>query len=332
MDEVIIGVGAVGGTLAALLLRAGRSVTLVVPAGRLERYQGIATLQLGRVAGRSWEFPAPPVQADLTDLRPQRVYVAVKYRDLDAVADQLARSLAPGIPVFSCLNGVAAVPHLQARLPHHPVRHLTILYNAACLGPLRYALTTRPVALLEGDEPELRHALRQAGLRLGHGDARSAWGKLLINLNNALCALTDKTFGDMLIEPPLKQAFVLTLDEAVRTLQAAGIAFRLPMPVPYAAYRWLGLHMGALPYWLGRLSGSLSAQAYPSMVADVRAGKATEVDELNGAIVELGRQHHLPTPVNARIVELVKTLEGQRPPRHLRAAELLQQLETVAAG
>jgi len=98
MDEVIIGAGAVGGTLAALLLRAGRSVTLVVPADRLERYQGIATLQLGRVAGRSWEFPAPPVQADLTDLRPQRVYVAVKYRDLEAVADQLARSLAPGIP------------------------------------------------------------------------------------------------------------------------------------------------------------------------------------------------------------------------------------------
>jgi 2-dehydropantoate 2-reductase len=67
------------------------------------------------------------------------------------------------------------------------------------------------------------------------------------------------------------------------------------------------------------------------MVADIHAGKRTEVDELNGAIVELGRQHHLPTPVNARIVELVKTLEGQHPPRHLSAAELLRQLETAAA-
>ncbi len=328
--EVIIGAGAVGGTLAALLLRAGFKVALVMPTDRAERYRGIESLHLSRINGKSWQFPAPPVHTDLTSLHPQHVYLAVKYRDLAVVTAQLERDLAPGIPIFSCLNGISAVPYLQARLPSNPVHHLTILYNAACIEPMRYVLTTRPMALLEGDEPELRRALGKAGLHLGRGGAEAARGKLLINLNNAICALTDKAFGDMLKERSLKQAFALVLDEAVRTLQDAGMKFQLPVPVPYPIYRWIGLHTGSLPYWLGRLSGSLSAQAYPSMVADIHAGKSTEVDELNGAIVDIGRQHQLPTPVNTRIVELVKGLERQQPPRYLTTAELLRQLKAAA--
>jgi len=328
--EVIIGAGAVGGTLAAHLLRAGFKVAFVVPAGRAEHYRGINTLHLSRVRGKPWLFPAPPVHTNLTRLHPQHVYVAVKYRDLATVTAQLERDLAPGIPIFSCLNGITAVPYLQSRLPNNPVHHLTILYNAARLEPMHYVLTTRPMALLEGDEPELRRALSRAGLRLGRGGADAALGKLLININNAICALTDKTFGDMLRERPLKQAFTLTLDEAVQTLQDAGMTFKLPVPVPYSIYRWIGLHAGSLPYWLGRLSGSLSIQAYPSMVADIHAGKSTEVDQLNGTIVGIGRQHHLPTPVNMRIVELVKDLERQHPPRYLTADELLRQLKSAA--
>jgi 2-dehydropantoate 2-reductase len=328
--EVIIGAGAVGGTLAALLLRAGRKVVFVVPPDRAKHYRDSATLHLSRVNGKSWQFPAPPVHTDLAGLHPQHVYLAVKYRDLAVVTAQLERDLAPGIPIFSCLNGISAVPYLQSHLPNNPVQHLTILYNAACIAPMRYVLTTRPMALLEGDEPELRRALGKAGLRLGRGGVEAARGKLLINLNNAICALTNKTFGDMLKEFPLKQAFTLTLDEAVRTLQDAEMRFKLPVPVPYPVYRWIGLHTGALPYWLGRLSGSLSTQAYPSMVADIHAGKSTEVDELNGAIVDIGRQHHLPTPVNTRIVELVKDLERQQPPHYLTTAELLRQLQAAA--
>ncbi len=50
---------------------------------------------------------------------------------------------------------------------------------------------------------------------------------------------------------------------------------------------------------------------FSSMYQDISRGRKTEIDFLNGKIVELGREHHVPTPVNQTLVSLVKFLEGQ---------------------
>jgi 2-dehydropantoate 2-reductase len=47
------------------------------------------------------------------------------------------------------------------------------------------------------------------------------------------------------------------------------------------------------------------------MLQDLRAGRRTEVDALNGAIVALGRQHGVPTPVNEMVTEMIKFLEDR---------------------
>lgn len=51
---------------------------------------------------------------------------------------------------------------------------------------------------------------------------------------------------------------------------------------------------------------------YSSMCQDIMRGKRTEIDFLNGKIVELGARHHIPTPVNETLVHLVKFLEEKR--------------------
>jgi 2-dehydropantoate 2-reductase len=58
------------------------------------------------------------------------------------------------------------------------------------------------------------------------------------------------------------------------------------------------------------------------MVADIEAGRPTEVNQLNGEIVSLGSTLALPTPINARIVELVHSIEGILPPRYMSPSEL----------
>ena len=63
------------------------------------------------------------------------------------------------------------------------------------------------------------------------------------------------------------------------------------------------------------------------MVADLRAGRRTEIDELNGEIVRLGQLTGMPTPVNARLVEMVHTAEADRDRLVLSAKALREALE-----
>ncbi len=328
VETLIVGAGAVGGVLATLLHASGHATGLLV------RQTGDAgapmpvTLRVEFASRRAPVIAAGvPMGARLTDFAPRRVLIAVKYPALDTVAATL-RALPPAVPVVSCLNGVRSTDLLRGALPGRSVSHLTVLFNSKVDAPLGYRLTTRPMLTLEQRDAPWRASLRRAGFRVTQGDASAAWGKLLFNLNNAICTLTDAGFLDLMGDRHLRRAFLHTLDEAAATLAAAGIPFRMPLPVPYRAYRMMGLYLGPLPAYAARLGNSLSATAQPSMAADIAAGRPTEVEQINGEIGALGRAIGRPTPVNDALVRLVHALEEQDPPRFLSPAALLAALET----
>ena len=141
----------------------------------------------------------------------------------------------------------------------------------------------------------------------------------------ANAALTQSTFRDLLNQPDLRAIFVAVLDEAVDRIEAAKIDYKLPMPLPYRGYRSLLKHGGPTTWWLARIKNGLDDGAYPSMVSDVRAGRATEVQQLNGEIVALGERLGWPAPVNAALVRLVEALDPANP-AVLTPAALRQQL------
>ena len=70
---------------------------------------------------------------------------------------------------------------------------------------------------------------------------------------------------------PVRQAMGAENDR----IEAAHIAYQLPMPLPYRAYRTLLKHGGPLTWWLAQAKNGLDDGAYPSMVSDVRAGRVT---------------------------------------------------------
>jgi 2-dehydropantoate 2-reductase len=159
------------------------------------------------------------------------------------------------------------------------------------------------------------------------GDMKGvAWGKLLINLANAICALTHTTFKDLLSHPRLRGIYAAVLDEAVATLERAEIRYQLPMPIPYRLYRRILLQGGPLPWWFAKARNGLQPGSYPSMVADIDQGRKTEVEQLNGEIVAVGTKLGIPTPINSRIVELVREIEGKKADRFWLPHELRQQL------
>ena len=322
---LIIGPGAVGTVLAAYLSRAGQRVKLLIREKYRTGFEAAPALRVDRSGAESLTAPKPSFATTLDLAGVDTVLICVKFADLDGVIDGLPQPLPPGLRLVSTLNGMQALRRLRERCGAH-VANMTIMFNGQLHGPLHAALTTKPEVVISGDA-SLAALFNGSGMRtkIVEGDA-AAWGKLLVNLANAVLALTHKTFKDLFTDPDLRCVYTAVLDEAAHVLDGAGHAFKLPSPLPYRASRWLLRHGGPLPWWQAKFKNGVGDGAFPSMVADVRAGRKTEVDQLNGEIVRLGEQHGIPTPLNREIVRRIHALEGVVSATYLQPAELRRHL------
>ena len=322
----LIGAGAVGTTLASYLAMAGQPIRLYTRPKDAATFAAATQLRLERPHRPALIAGVPEQTSQLFDEKTRYLVIATKFSALEPLLAQL-RDAPATLTVVSTLNGVRALPLIRERVPQCPAAALTIMFNAQHSGVLQARLTTKPAVILASPDQTLRQLLGRSGLAVGTAVGEQAcWGKLMINLANAIGALCHSTFRDLLSQPDLRALFVATLDEAVRCIEAANIAYKLPMPLPYRGYRALLKHGGPLAWWLAQLRNGLDDGAYPSMVSDVMAGRATEVQQLNGEIVTLGQQLGIATPVNAGLVRLVEALDRQQP-GYCTPAELRWQLQ-----
>jgi 2-dehydropantoate 2-reductase len=330
---LVVGAGAVGTVLAAHLCAAGREpVRLYMREKDRSAWEATRGLRVESPGGAMRvAVPLPELAGTLDLAAVDYLFICVKFAALEAMLDDLpADGAFPArCTIVSTLNGVEHLRVLRRRLPTARVVSMSVMFNAQLLGPLHARLTTKPMVVIGGDERRLSACFGKAlPVQAAPGDA-AVWGKLLINLANAVCAITHTTFKDLFTRPELRRIYVGVLDEAIGVLERLGIAYRLPMPVSYRTYRRLLLDGGPLTWWIARAKNGVSDQSYPSMVADVEQGRMTEVRQLNGEIVRLGSEHGVSTPVAAAVVRLIEAMEGARPTRYLTPAELLRQLPLV---
>ena len=204
---------------------------------------------------------------------------------------------------------------------------MSVMYNGQLLGPLHGQITTKAQVIIGSADPKLLGLFEGSGMGVKRARGESAaWGKLLINLANAVCALTHTTFKDLFTQRVMREIYVAVLDEAVGVLERGRIRYELPMPIPYRIYRHLLRNGGPLPWWFAKARNGVQPGSYPSMVADIDQGRKTEVEQLNGEIVSVGSRLGIPTPVNGRIVELIHQIEGGKPERYLTPEELKDRL------
>lgn len=322
-EHRVVGAGAVGTVLAGYLAAAGENVRLQVRPGRATDYRGATRLTVTDSNERTRVDVAAPGIDQGDGPVADYLYLTVKHHGLDSALAALGPALGPDTVVCPCLNGVDLEQRLRARLPEHRIVPITVMFNARVEAPLRARLAARPELLFHAKAalPPMAR-LRHAGMTVALGDAATEWGKLLINLNNAVCAVTRTGFAHLFRDPQLTRAFVTVMDEAVAALDAAGIDYDLPVPVPYRLYRWFLLHGRGLPLWVARRKNGLGDDAFPSMLDDLERGRVTEIGELNGVIVALGAEHDVPTPANAKLIELVRAREGGAGRDYLTPAEL----------
>lgn len=324
--HLIIGAGAVGTVLAGCLLNAGEQVTLVIPQGRLGWYKQASRLKVdNHLHQPRYRFPPPKITeiGDSTALEGvTHIYLATKYSGLnDALSWLASQPLPDELQIISCLNGVSD-KHQAANQLGRSIEHMTVMFNARRDAALEAALTTKEIIQVENPQSQLGKVFAAGGAIVQKGSASGMWGKLLINLNNSICAICNASFQEMFTNAELRAIYIAVLDEAIPLLNKHQIIFTLPMPLSWRQFRWLLNNASwALSFAAKHLNG-LTTESVPSMVADMRARRVTEVNHLNGEFVRLASAIDESAPLNQLIIDIVTALETGDSYRPISPSEL----------
>jgi 2-dehydropantoate 2-reductase len=151
------------------------------------------------------------------------------------------------------------------------------------------------------------------------------WGKLVLNLNNPINALSGLPLKQELADRDFRRCLAILQREALAVLAAARIRPARLTPLPMSLLPPL-LEMPDFVFTrLASRMLTIDPLARSSMSEDLEAGRRTEVDYINGEIVRMAERLGRPAPANARIIELIRAAEaGVR--KRFGGAELLQEL------
>ncbi|QJR09188.1 2-dehydropantoate 2-reductase [Usitatibacter rugosus] len=319
MRIAVVGVGAIGGIVAARLALAGKDVTVFA---RGENHAAIARggLAITQMDGRR-EVARVHASERFEDAKGfDVVIVAVKSHQLPAVGSGVAAI---------CNDDTAVVP-MQNGLPfwyfHEHGGALagstveSVDPGGKCLGAIPARRVLGVVTFMAGERPgpgEVKHTGGE-GLRLGELDGRSTqrlesvatelrnagfkcpaledirnevWLKLWGNaVFNPISALTHSTLADICNDPDARKLVTQGMMEISAVAAKLGVTFPMTIENRIDVAGRIGHHK-------------------TSMLQDVEAGNALEIDALTGAVVELGAKVGVPTPALEALYRAVKLLD-----------------------
>ncbi|PZP31642.1 MAG: 2-dehydropantoate 2-reductase [Roseateles depolymerans] len=267
-------------------------------------------------------------------LKPDLVLLCVKSGATLEAATTLGLTLPPGTPVVSLQNGIGNAAAARTAAPQLRWHAGMVPFNIAELAPGHFHRGTGGALAAEAASTDTalqawKTALARIGMPLRlHADlAPVQWGKLLLNLNNPVNALSGLPLRAELLQRGYRCALAALQQEALDVLEAAGrpVAQITPLP-PRRMLRLL-----RLPTPLFRLAAArmlrVDAKARSSMADDLAQGRVTEVDALCGEVVRLARSLGRDAPLNARMQALVADWPQRRRP--YAPKELLAALESA---
>lgn len=327
MKIAIVGAGAIGGYLGAKLAIAGEDVTFIARNRNLEAIRANG-FRLILEDGSEQHAPTAKAAQRMAEAGPQDVVLlTVKAHQVGDLLPELGELFGPETMVVTMINGVPwwyfdrlEGPYEGRRLEsvdpggriaaHIEARRIigSIVYPASELvapGVVKVIEGNRfTIGELDGSRTERVERLSQALMKAGFKapvsrDIRSElWIKLWGNLSfNPISALTHATLEDICRFPPTRALAARMMSEAQAVAEALGVRFKISLEQRIAGAEAVGAHK-------------------TSMLQDVEAGRALELEALVGAVVELGGITGVPTPtieaIHATASLLGRTIAAQK--------------------
>lgn len=254
------------------------------------------------------------------------VLVCVKSRDTEAIARQIAPRLASGAVILSLQNGIGNAEVLRSALPGHDVRAGMVPFNVVSDRPGHFHKATDGIIALEQGPGDLARALAVPGLAWHEEADMQAvlWGKLLVNLNNALNALSGLPLKAQLMNRNWRRLLAAQMTETLAVLKRAGIRPARFTAAPAA----ITPHILRLPTPVFRRIAAamltIDETARSSMQDDLRAGKPTEIDALQGEVLRLARAQGRTCPTIEKVAAAIRAAEeANAGPPGLRPGDLM---------
>jgi len=319
MKVCVVGAGAIGGMMAVKLAQAGHQLSVIARGAHLEAIRANGLKYIAN--GEESVVTDLVATAEMTEVTGQDVILlAVKAHQIEPIADKLTGMLSDTGVIVTLQNGIpwwyfqklggdfegkivrTVDPDGGIAAAIDPDRIIgCIAYPAASIdapGVIRHIEGNRfPVGELDGSESERVQAICAAFVDAGFksfvlSDIRSEiWLKLWGNLTfNPISALTHATLVDICQFPQTRALAAQMMAEAQQVAEKLGASFRVTIERRIDGAEAVGKHK-------------------TSMLQDLEAGKALEIEGMLGVVIELGEMTATPTPAINTIYALVSLLD-----------------------
>lgn len=332
MNALIYGAGSLGIVMGAYLAKAGEDVTLCNRnPGQVEALNTQGAKVIGTV---EMTVPVKAVLPDQVEGPYDVVFLMTKQLDNEGSCRFLKDKLSPKGVIVTLQNGLPEMGIAQIIGPERTLG-CAVAWGATLEGNGISRLTSAPDHLtmslgrMKGVREETLAAVKamlekMCPVEVEENFMGARMSKLLINAAfSGMSAVTGHTFGEAAARKDSRRVVQGLIKECLEVSKAAGI--------PLAKVQ--GKDIGKLLDYNGPVKKALSFLIIPiaikkhaalkaSMLQDIEKGKPTEVDAINGAVSQLGRQHQVPTPLNDTVARLIHEMEkGLRTPGWENVAE-----------
>ena len=295
---MMVGAGSVGGYFGAHLAKHNPNVSFLL------RPKTLAAVQRQGLTIRSASGTLvvhPPSASDPRQLpKPDLIILAVKAYDLDEVMTQIEPVLTDRTVILTLQNGIDTEDRIIARLKRDCVVGGVAFIYSKIVSPGvidHYKKGNVAIGELMGHESErllqIRDLFVAAGIpcQLSKDIRRSKWEKMCWNCAfNPLTVLIDDKVSKALDHPEMMRV----IHQIVGEITAVSAALKVPLPadMPEHVVKWT----------------QEIRDIHTSMYDDWKAGRQTEIRNLNGYITDQGRALGIPTPVNEALTAMIKTI------------------------
>ncbi len=315
MKLLIYGGGAVGLGIASCLIKSGHDVTII---SRPDTVASLTQKGLERI-GIFGKFHAPPgsfhtfsTLAEVAREKFSYILVCTKAHDSEGAAKDLASHqsvLGKEGKIVLLQNGWGGAEQFAGFFDKERVLSARVITGFTRPELHRVEVTVHADAISVGslfttDPPNLGalcEAIEEGGIPCTQVNdvEKKLWAKMLYNCAlNALGAIFEVPYGVLGDHESTRAIMESVVKEVYAVMEVSGYETHVATPGEY-----LEIFYGALL--------PPTADHDSSMLQDIRQKKTTEIDFLNGAVVKLGKQMGVETPVNLTIVRMIKFLEDR---------------------
>jgi 2-dehydropantoate 2-reductase len=305
----IAGAGNIGCFVGGLLAHHGHDVRFLARQRVIDEVTAPGGLKLTDFAGLALSVDGPSFGDDPNLLATADVILlCVKASATAEMARLIAKLAKPDASIISLQNGVGNVATLRNALPDHDVRAGMVPFNVVQSGAGQYhRATSGDIEVGMGALPDLNTP--NITWKAVENIEAVQWGKLLINLGNAFNALSGLTLLEQLHDREWRRLIANQMSEALGILKANGIKPAKTTAAPPALIPYILRLPTPLFKRVAAQMLTIDPSARSSMWDDLMKKRTTEIDALQGVIIDLAGQSGQTALLNSKASKLIKKAE-----------------------